>query len=131
MPGGRRRVRRAPGGAAYAWRTKTFVQPSLLLMLREGEGHGYALMERLKSVGLADDSLNPSVVYQGLREMEEWDWVNSWWDTEGTGPPRRVYRITARGEKFLGEWTRELEEMRSTLDRFLQVFGSADESDGD
>jgi PadR family transcriptional regulator PadR len=117
--------------AAYAWRTKAFVQPSLLLMLREGEGHGYALMERLKSEGLADDSLNPSVVYQGLREMEDWDWVTSWWDTEGTGPPRRVYRITAMGEKFLKDWTSELQEMRGTLDRFLEVYGGAEKSDGD
>lgn len=130
MPG-RRRRRRGPGAATYARRSKTFVQPSLLLMLRQGEGHGYALMERLKSAGLADDSLNPSVVYRGLRQMEGWDWVTSRWDTEGAGPPRRVYRITAKGKEFLGGWTSELEEMRSTLDRFIKVFGGADESDGE
>jgi len=117
--------------ATYPRRTKNFVQPSLLLLLREDEGHGYALRERLKSVGLADDSLNPSVVYRGLREMEEWDWVTSRWDTEGAGPPRRVYRITPKGEEFLRGWASELDEMRSTLDRFLRVFGGADESDGD
>ncbi len=116
--------------ATYPRRTKSFVQPALLLLLREGEGHGYALMESLKRLGLADDTLNPSVVYRGLREMEEQGWVTSRWDTEGSGPSRRVYRITPGGAEFLQRWTSELGEMRSTLDRFLEVYGEGGESDG-
>jgi PadR family transcriptional regulator PadR len=124
MPGGRRRRRGRPGGATLARRTKSFVQPSLLLLLRrQGEGHGYALMEGLKELGLADDLLNPSVVYRGLREMEEWGWVTSRWDTEGVGPSRRVYQITPRGEEFLESWAGGLGEMRDTLNRFIEVYG--------
>jgi PadR family transcriptional regulator PadR len=123
MPGGRRRRRRRPGDATFARRTKSFVQPALLLLLRQGEGHGYALMEGLKEMGLADDSLNPSVVYRSLREMEEWGWVMSRWDTAGPGPSRRVYRIAPQGEEFLQSWAGELGEMRDTLDRFLTAYG--------
>lgn len=122
MRGGRKRRRRRGGGATYARRTKSFVQPSLLLLLQQGEGHGYALMEGMKRLGLADDSLNPSVVYRGLREMEDWGWVVSRWDTEGSGPPRRVYRITRQGDEFLGGWASDLHEMRDTLDRFLVAY---------
>ena len=126
MRKGRKRRRRGPGGATYARRTKSFVQPSLLLLLRRGEGHGYALMGGLKSLGLADDSLNPSVVYRGLREMEDWGWVTSHWDTEGAGPSRRVYRITGQGEEYLQDWAGELGEMRETLDRFVEVYSEDD-----
>jgi poly-beta-hydroxybutyrate-responsive repressor len=126
MRKGRKRRRRGPGGATYARRTKSFVQPSLLLLLRRKEGHGYALMEGMKSLGLADDSLNPSVVYRGLREMEEWGWVTSHWDTEGAGPSRRVYRITGQGEEYLRDWVGELGEMRETLDRFVEVYSEDD-----
>ena len=122
MPGGKRRRKRRPWGATYPRRTKSFIQPSLLLLLQQGEGHGYALMDGLKKLGLADDSLNPSVVYRGLREMEEWGWVNSRWDTEGSGPSRRVYRITPEGQDFLKNWVGDLEEMKGTLERFLQTY---------
>jgi poly-beta-hydroxybutyrate-responsive repressor len=105
-----------------ARRTKSFVQSSLLLLLQRGEGHGYALMEGLKQLGLADDSLNPSVVYRGLREMEEWGWVTSQWDTQESGPSRRVYRITPQGEEYLDDWAGDLGEMRKTLDRFLEAY---------
>lgn len=112
-------------------RTKRFVQPSLLLLLRERAGHGYELMERLQKAGLADGLLNPSVVYRGLREMEEWGWVTSRWDTEGSGPSRRVYRLTGKGEKVLHDWTGEVDELRSTLNRFLELYKAADESSGE
>jgi DNA-binding PadR family transcriptional regulator len=86
-------------------------------------------MEGLKSLGLADDSLNPSVVYRGLREMEDWGWVTSQWETEGSGPPRRVYCITGEGEQYLQDWARDLGEMRKTLDRFVEAY-SGDERKG-
>jgi PadR family transcriptional regulator PadR len=105
-----------------ARRTRSFVQSSLLLLLQRGESHGYALMEGLKQLGLADDSLNPSVVYRGLREMEEWGWVTSRWDTQESGPSRRVYHITPQGEEYLANWAGELSEMRNTLNRFLKVY---------
>ncbi len=130
MPRGRRRKRGRPWGATYPRRTKSFIQPSLLLLLQQGDGHGYALMENLKSQGLADDSLNPSVVYRGLREMEEWGWVTSRWDTKGSGPPRRVYRITSQGNEFLNTWTGDLEEMKGTLERFLDAYESRQEEEG-
>jgi DNA-binding PadR family transcriptional regulator len=87
-------------------------------------------MEGLKSLGLADDSLNPSVVYRGLREMEDWGWVISQWETEGAGPPRRVYRMTDEGEQYLRDWARDLGEMRKTLDRFMEAYSEGERKDG-
>ena len=126
----RGRRKSGTGGATYARRTKSFVQPALLLLLRHEEGYGYALMDGLKNLGLADGSLNLSVVYRSLREMEEWGWVTSQWDTEGSGPSRRVYRITSEGEGFLSEWVEGLGELRGTLDRFLKTYGDRDEGEG-
>lgn len=122
MPKGRRRRRRGRSGATYPRRTKSFIQSSLLLLLREEEGHGYALMEGMRRRGLVDDSLNTSMVYRSLREMEERGWVVSHWDTEGSGPSRRVYRITPQGGEFLTNWAGDLHEMKGTLERFLETF---------
>jgi PadR family transcriptional regulator PadR len=124
MPRGIGRRRRGSWAATYPRRTKSFVQPALLLLLGRGEGHGYALIEGLKELGLADESLNPTVVYRGLREMEERGWVTSRWDTEGPGPSRRIYSITAGGRDFLRSWAAGLQEMKSTLERFLKTYES-------
>jgi PadR family transcriptional regulator PadR len=131
MPRGRRRRPRWSWAGTYPRRTKSFIQPSLLLLLRQGEGHGYVLMEGLKELGLADDSLNPSMVYRGLREMEQWGWVTSQWDTEGSGPSRRVYRITPQGEEFLKAWVGELQEMKGTLERFLETYADVEGKEGE
>ncbi len=130
MPGGRRHRRQGASGATYARRTKSFVQPSLLLLLEQGDGHGYGLIEGLKKAGLADDSLNPSMVYRSLREMEERGWVASRWDTEGSGPSRHVYRITPQGSDFLRSWASEAQEMRGTLERFLRTYEVGQQGEG-
>ena len=38
----------------------------------------------------------------------------------GGGPARRVYRLTARGEKHLQEWTVVLEHVSKSMARFVR-----------
>ena len=97
------------------WRWK------LLLELRKGASHGYGLLEGLKEFDL--EGFDPSVSYRQLREMEDAGWVNSTWDEQQTqGPPRRVYRLSAEGERMLQEWSKDLEQWRSRIDRFLRAY---------
>ena len=102
-------------------RAVRMLEPVLLLLLHQGEAHGYTFLERLDEFGL--ESLNPSVVYRALRDMEERGWVGSTWDEEETqGPPRRVYRITAAGDEALGLWVQELREGRARIDHLLSLY---------
>jgi PadR family transcriptional regulator PadR len=97
------------------------LEPVLLLLLHRGEAHGYTFLEQLDEFGLG--SLNPSVVYRTLRDMEERGWVASTWDEEETqGPPRRVYHLTAEGDEALGMWVQELREARSRIDHLLSLY---------
>jgi DNA-binding PadR family transcriptional regulator len=97
------------------------LEPSLLLLLHRGEAHGYTLLERLEEFGRG--TLNPSVVYRALRDMEERDLVSSTWDEEETrGPPRRVYRITAQGDQALGGWVQELREAQGRIESLLDAY---------
>jgi PadR family transcriptional regulator PadR len=130
MPRGRRWRRGRKGspqmavGTAGAWAQSIsrFVEPCLLLLLHRGDSHGYDLLERLKEFGFAEDTVDSSVVYRYLRAMEERGFVTSTWDTEGVGPPRRVYRLTAEGDQYLAWWISGLQETRNVLDRFLQAY---------
>lgn len=108
-------------GGGRRRRAVRMLEPVLLLLLHQGEAHGYTFLERLDEFGL--ESLNPSVVYRALRDMEERGWVGSTWDEEETqGPPRRVYHLTAEGDEALRLWAQELREGRARIDHLLTLY---------
>lgn len=101
-----------------------FLQPCLLLMLRRGDAHGYALLNGLDEFGLSPENLDPSIIYRTLREMETSGWVSSYEGEESLGPQRRVYRLTQEGQRHLAIWMEDLErakrEIELLIDRYRQ-----------
>jgi DNA-binding PadR family transcriptional regulator len=57
-----------------------------------------------------------------LRSLEEEGVVRSSWDTNGSGPARRVYELTERGTEYLHDWALRLRQVRQNLDRFLTEY---------
>jgi DNA-binding PadR family transcriptional regulator len=45
--------------------------------------------------------------------------VWSEWQTEGTGPARRIYRLTAEGEEALNLWIKYMENQANNLMNFI------------
>jgi len=119
----RRRMRsRGRCGREKGWRRpiRGFLEPCLLLVLEQGESHGYDLAASLQPFGMGD--VHPSLVYRTLRDMETAGLVASEWDTETTaGPARRVYEVTDSGRERLDEWVRDLGETDQVLHHFLEV----------
>jgi DNA-binding PadR family transcriptional regulator len=109
---------RGRGGERSLLATR-LVEPALLVLLSQGNLHGYTLLERVEALGLT--ALQPSMVYRILREMEEAGWVSSIWDREQTqGPPRRVYTLTEEGVAALREWEKHLEQTQGLISRLLE-----------
>ena len=94
----------------------------MLVLLAEGDGHGYRLMGELERFGIEPESLDPSLLYRLLREMESEGLLDSEWDEESQGPRRRVYRLTGTGEEALHLWAEDLERSREEIDRLLAAF---------
>ena len=109
-------------GGACPRRIARFLEPCLLLLLQEDANHGYNLLDALQSFGFVRDSVDASVVYRVLREMEQAGWVTSEWDTAGSGPPRRVYQATVAGEEYLRQWIDDLRRTRDELDSFIATY---------
>jgi len=98
------------------------VEPALLAFLKTENLHGYALLEKLDSIGLG--GINPSVVYRKLRDYEAIGLVESGWDEEKSqGPPRRVYAITDDGKQVLEMVSQSLQETRERIETILQEIG--------
>lgn len=122
MRGERGRRGRGKGRRGKRRRVRQFLQPCLLLLLREGEAHGYALLGEIERFGLDAERLDPSLLYRMLRDMEEVGWVRSRQDEDSQGPPRRVYALTAEGETQLEIWVDDLKRVRGEIDRLLTVY---------
>ncbi len=110
------------GGGACPRRIARFLEPCLLLLLRGDASHGYNLLEALRQFGFAPGTVDASVVYRILREMEEAGWVSSQWDTSNPGPPRRVYTVTPDGEEYLAAWISDLRSTRDEIDQFIETY---------
>jgi PadR family transcriptional regulator PadR len=91
-------------------------------VLHRVDSHGYDLLERVQEFGMGEDMVDSSVVYRYLREMEDRGFVRSAWETQDSGPPRRVYQLTPEGDQYLAWWIAGLRKTRTILDRFLQAY---------
>lgn len=110
------------GRRRRGYRISRFLEPCLLLLLHREDSHGYDMLERLEEFALGQETLDSSVVYRYLRDMEERGLVTSTWDTEGGGAPRRVYQLTKKGDEYLAWWIGSLRRTRDNLDRFIHAY---------
>ncbi|MFN2104089.1 MAG: PadR family transcriptional regulator [Candidatus Promineifilaceae bacterium] len=79
----------------------------LLSALRNHEMHGYQLNELLGRHAGIPIKVTGSNAYKLLNRMEEDGWITYYEEQEGNRPPRRVYRMTAEGEKVFQQMLRD------------------------
>jgi PadR family transcriptional regulator, regulatory protein PadR len=99
---------------------KDFVRPCLLLLLREGEAHGYELAESVSVFGF--DHSDPGALYRALRRLEKDGLVTSSWQPSEAGPLRRVYALTDVGTAELDLRAADLAEGERRIDAFLDRY---------
>ncbi len=97
-----------------------FVEPVVLLLLKKkGRSYGYDLAGELQEHALTDAEIERGALYRTLRQLETNGNVVSEWDIEASGPARRVYKLTAKGERHLEEWAVVLEHVSKSMARFV------------
>jgi poly-beta-hydroxybutyrate-responsive repressor len=101
-------------------RPRNWLEPVILLTLREWNSYGYELMQRAVAFGF--EAMNPGTMYRTLREMEENGVVKSKWETTKGGPARRMYSITDAGEAYLQFWIKSLEQYQRNMDAFFRIY---------
>ena len=79
----------------------------LLAAVQERPAHGYAIAETLRARSAGAFKLPDGTLYPALHRLERAGLLSSRW-SESTGRRRRVYQITAKGERTLArqhaEW---------------------------
>lgn len=74
----------------------------LLAALRPGPAHGYAIIEELRRRSGGTFDLPEGTIYPALHRLERQGLLESEW-SDASGRRRRVYRLTRRGKRALGE----------------------------
>ena len=127
MPG-RRKAKGIPcQGRRQRRGRRLLLRPTLLVILLEGQSHGYQLSERLEDYGFDPELLDSSVVYRDLRDMEARGLIDSHWDEESKGPRRRVYRINQTGLECLQSWMSGLQDVRDRIGELIMHYHSQTE----
>lgn len=102
-----------------------FVEPVVLLLLKQkGHSYGYDLLSNLSEYAFTDAEIERAALYRTLRRLQRNGHVSSDWETARSGPARRVYALTARGDQHLREWAQVLTKVASSMDRFIHVVNS-------
>jgi DNA-binding PadR family transcriptional regulator len=98
-----------------------FVEPIVLLLLRQkGHSYGYDLSAEMQEHALTDAEIDKGALYRALRQLEMNGNVESEWETKGSGPARRMYRLTSQGERHLEEWANVLEHLSKSMAHFVR-----------
>jgi PadR family transcriptional regulator, regulatory protein PadR len=103
-------------------RVERFVEPSLLLLLRERPMHGYELIERLPELAGEDARIDVGNLYRVLRALEEEGIVTSEWNADLPGPAKRTYELTSTGRRLLDRWADALRDAQGGIQSFLDRY---------
>ena len=97
----------------------------ILGALANGPLHGYGIVKCLKENSDGLFKLNEGQLYPMLFKMQESGWIIGEWETEGSGPARKIYSLTVDGtnelQRKLSDWDRFSKAVQQTLLTKMEV----------
>jgi len=103
-------------------KAERYIQPSLLLGLKIKSSYGYELINNIHEFGFVQGQAPPGMIYRHLRGLEADGLVHSKWQTEGTGPARRIYHLTPEGDEALSLWIDFMQKQADNLMSFIKQY---------
>lgn len=90
----------------------------VLAVLRGGEHYGFDLVRRLAEVdGMVTSE---GTIYPLLTRLRRDGLVSTAWKESPKGPPRKYYRITAKGTRALNDFIEEWQRFRAGVDALME-----------
>lgn len=99
-----------------------YIQPSILLGLYPKSSYGYELIRNIQKFGFVEGQAPPGMIYRHLHQLEGDGLVSSEWNTEATGPAKRMYYLTEEGREMLALWVDYMEKQAKTLNSFVEQY---------
>ncbi|MBN2025856.1 MAG: helix-turn-helix transcriptional regulator [Actinobacteria bacterium] len=109
------------GGPANEKRSmpRRFLLPTVMLLLAEEPAHGYALLDKLVEIGVAEKRLPLPLIYRALLQLESKRMAGfTFAKPGGKGPARKVYHLTEKGWKELASWAESMQDVKDFIAEF-------------
>ncbi|MEW2428827.1 PadR family transcriptional regulator [Micromonospora sp. NPDC047644] len=90
----------------------------LLALLAREPAHGYELVRRMETAGFG--AISYGTIYPLLTRMRRLGLVAHEQQVSPTGPPRKVYALTAPGRIHLDAWQKQWDRFTDTVDAVLR-----------
>ena len=91
----------------------------LLAIISEEPSYGYEMADKLSRRGLELNS--EGSIYPTLSRMQRSSLIEGYFvEADGSGPPRKYYRIAPEGAKRLEEWKEEWSSLSDGVDQVLK-----------
>lgn len=91
----------------------------LLAIISEEPSYGYEMADKLSHRGLELNS--EGSIYPTLSRMQRSSLIEGYFvETDGSGPPRKYYRIAPEGAQKLAEWREEWSSLSKGVDQVLK-----------
>src|ERR1044071_5058218 len=94
-------------------------QTLIMAVLRDGPLHGYSIAREILRRSDRALRFGEGTLYPGLRALEDAGFVTGAWETTGSAPARKVYRLTEEGLRELQKRTREWREFSTAIEQIL------------
>ena len=92
----------------------------VLHTLTLGSLHGYAIAQHIEKLSRNVLQVEQGSLYPALERLQRKGWVTSKWGQSPTGRRARYYKITASGQKQLGEETSDFDRVMLAINRVLK-----------
>ena len=122
-----------PSGKSFragSKKSERYIQPSILMALKDKPSYGYELIQVIGQFGFVEGQAPPGMIYRHLRDMEENGLIASEWETEGTGPAKRVYQLTEEGAAVLDYWIAFMKKQAQRLLSFIERYQHIKKKEG-
>ena len=103
-------------------KAERYIQPSILLALKQKASYGYELIQDICRFGFVEGAAPPGMIYRHLRDLEQNGLVSSEWQTDESGPAKRIYNITSDGLEILEVWIHHMAGQVEKLNNFIAIY---------
>ncbi|MFM7644665.1 MAG: PadR family transcriptional regulator [Sphingomonadales bacterium] len=96
---------------------KGILEYCILGILHRGEAYPSEILEKLRAAQLL---VVEGTVYPLLTRLKNFELLSYRWEESNSGPPRKYYKITSKGEQFYKDLSKTWEELNMAVSTLTQ-----------
>ncbi len=91
----------------------------ILAVLNDGPLHGYAIAREIERRSDNVLTCQEGILYPALRALENDELVEGDWEIQASGPARKIYTLTPKGKRDLGQRAQSWQKLNAAMNRVL------------